>query len=103
MMKERTTAPTESVALTLGLWRVKSVMIAAAASGRKRTTQARFSGASKNMFVNGERADKPLELHRCQVFHMSGLSFAVKRHDQRQTHRHLGRRHRNNKKHHDLP
>src|SRR5687767_12801748 len=67
------TAQMEMRALAAGCRRVNSAMTPAAASGKSRINQARASFPIR-----------ALKLHRGQIFHVRGLTFAIQRDDQRE-------------------
>src|SRR3954470_16795094 len=94
MMKPVATAPIDRNALRARLRSVKSVIAAAANSGRNRIHQA------NDTYSNLISAKS--EFHARQVFHMRRLPAAIEGDDERQADGDLRRSNRDDKKHHHL-
>src|SRR5690242_19098287 len=88
--KPVTIAPMETSELNTLLRKVNSVMNTADSSGRNKMIQ----GSDSNFIAS--------KLHRGQIFNVRGLPTTIKRHDERQTDRDFGRRHRDDEKHQHL-
>src|SRR5205085_1350535 len=85
------TATMEMRALTAAYLRVNSAIVPAAKSGNSRINQAKVSFPIR-----------ALKLHRRQIFHVSGLAFAIERHNEGEANRHFRRRDGDDEKDHHL-